>query len=231
MFEIIAVTDRRLCRGDFMERVEALAASGVSAVMLREKDLPPDDYEELARRVIAVCARHSTPFIAHGFPWAARRAGCDRIQLPLPAFMEARGAGALDAEEWRAGVGRTDGRSGALPDGCVLCAGVSVHSPEEARRAADAGAVHVVAGHIFATDSKPGLAPRGTGFLSAVCSSVSIPVYAIGGISEENIGHIKKAGAAGACLMSAFMRMPLAELPAYVERLSNLSCNSSLGSV
>jgi thiamine-phosphate pyrophosphorylase len=42
-------------------------------------------------------------------------------------------------------------------------------------------------------------------FLSGICGRVSIPVYAIGGVSAENIAEIKKAGAAGACLMSSFM--------------------------
>ena len=34
----------------------------------------------------------------------------------------------------------------------------------------------------------------------------SIPVYAIGGISNENINDVRQTGAAGACIMSGFMK-------------------------
>ena len=56
------------------------------------------------------------------------------------------------------------------------------------------------------TDCKKGLAPRGLEFLRKVCESVSVPVYAIGGICNANIDLVRKAGAAGACVMSGLMR-------------------------
>ncbi|MGN0713417.1 MAG: thiamine phosphate synthase [Anaerovoracaceae bacterium] len=39
-----------------------------------------------------------------------------------------------------------------------------------------------------------------------MCKAVAIPVYAIGGISPENIDAVRAAGAAGACVMSGLMR-------------------------
>ena len=62
------------------------------------------------------------------------------------------------------------------------------------------------AGHIFATDCKKGLEPRGTEFLKNAVSSVDIDVYGIGGISPENIGKIQNTGAKGGCIMSGFMK-------------------------
>ncbi len=59
---------------------------------------------------------------------------------------------------------------------------------------------------IFCTESKKGMPPRGTVFLQQVCESVPIPVYAIGGIHQDNIAQIKETKAAGACLMSEYMR-------------------------
>ena len=65
----------------------------------------------------------------------------------------------------------------------------------------------MTAGHIFATDCKAGLPPRGTDFLKEVCSAVQIPVYAIGGIrpEEKQIEKVLSCGAAGACIMSGMM--------------------------
>jgi thiamine-phosphate pyrophosphorylase len=185
MFEIIAVTNRLMCVGDFLERIEALSASGVSGLMLREKDLSEDEYEALARRVSAMCARRGVKFIAHQFIAAAGRLDCGSIHLPLPDFAKHA--------------------SGDLRG---LAAGVSIHSVEEARYAASRGAAYVLAGHIFPTASKEGLEPRGPEFLSKIREAVSLPVYAIGGISEHTIKTIRETGAAGACLMSPFMRRP-----------------------
>lgn len=55
--------------------------------------------------------------------------------------------------------------------------GVSVHSADEAVLAEKMGATYVTAGHIFATDCKKGLEPRGIEFLKNAVSSVDIDVY------------------------------------------------------
>ncbi|MDR1315940.1 MAG: thiamine phosphate synthase [Spirochaetales bacterium] len=182
MFEIIAVTNRLACTDAFSSRIETLSACGISALILREKDLSADEYETLARQVYEVCARRGVKFIAHGFATAAARIGCGAVHLPLPVFISQ----ARDALRG-------------------LAVGVSVHSVEEARQAASRGAAYLVAGHVFQTSSKEGLPPRGLGFLHEICQAVSLPVYAIGGISEHTIKAVRETGAAGACLMSPFM--------------------------
>ena len=70
-------------------------------------------------------------------------------------------------------------------------------------------ASYLTAGHIYATDCKRGLPPRGLGFLKEVCREVSIPVYGIGGIKfdEEQWNDMKKCGAVGGCVMSGMMEI------------------------
>ena len=88
----------------------------------------------------------------------------------------------------------------------------------------------MTAGHIFATDCKKGLPPRGLDFLKNVCDAVGIPVYAIGGIniasSDDStasdapsaydampdinvprLSGVMECGAAGGCIMSGMMRV------------------------
>ena len=82
----------------------------------------------------------------------------------------------------------------------------------------------MTAGHIFATDCKKGLPPRGLDFLKNVCDAVEIPVYAIGGIniassddstaynampdiSVPRLAEVMECGAAGGCIMSGMMRV------------------------
>lgn len=61
------------------------------------------------------------------------------------------------------------------------------------KEAEQLGASYLTAGHIYATDCKRGLPPRGLGFLKEVCREVSIPVYGIGGIKfdEEQWNDMK----------------------------------------
>ena len=92
--------------------------------------------------------------------------------------------------------------------------GTSVHSVEEAIEAQNLGATYISAGHIFATDCKKGVPPRGLDFLKKVCQSVTIPVYAIGGIklSSEQMNDIIECGAKGGCIMSGMMKLKLEDM-------------------
>ena len=83
--------------------------------------------------------------------------------------------------------------------------GASVHSIEEAIEAATFGATYLIAGHIFSTHSKKGVPPRGLNFLKQVCDAVPIPVFAIGGITRNDVNDVKATGAKGVCIMSEAM--------------------------
>lgn len=65
----------------------------------------------------------------------------------------------------------------------------------------------MVAGHIFETDCKKGVPPRGIPFLKSILSASNVPVYGIGGINETNEAQVMEAGAAGVCLMSQAMTL------------------------
>ncbi|MGN0107657.1 MAG: thiamine phosphate synthase [Hominilimicola sp.] len=161
---------------DFFERVGELYKNGVT-VILREKDLSESEYERLAKSVIEVCP----DVILHSYTDAAKRLGVKKIHLPLHKMYESV---------------KNDFET----------VGISVHSAEEAVEAERMGADYVTAGHVFSTDCKKGLAPRGTEYLKSVVNAVKIPVYGIGGILPDNIVEIKTAGACGACIMSGFMK-------------------------
>jgi thiamine-phosphate pyrophosphorylase len=85
--------------------------------------------------------------------------------------------------------------------------GVSVHSAEEAVEAEKLGVTYLIAGNIYETDCKKGLPGKGLEYLEAVCQAVSVPVYAIGGITKEHILDVEQAGAAGGCMMSGLMKI------------------------
>lgn len=175
----ICVTNRNLCRTDFTEVISA-ACKTADMVILREKDLPEDEYRELALKTKKICADNGTDFCINRFSGIASEIGCDALQLSFTDFMN------LDFKFCRTGV--------------------SVHSVTEAVQAQANGADWLIAGHIFATDCKKGVPPRGLEFLTEILSNVEIPVYAIGGINSENEKSVINCGAAGVCIMSGFMR-------------------------
>ena len=167
-----------------MQRVEKIAACRPKGIILREKDLTEEEYKKLAEQVLKLCERYEVPCMLHSFADAAMELGAENIHLPLHIL---RGMDEKKKEKLKE-------------------IGASCHSVEEAQEAEKLGCTYITAGHVFATDCKKGLPPRGLAFLQAVCQSVSIPVYAIGGIGSENIASVRKAGAKGACIMSGLMQ-------------------------
>ncbi len=93
----------------------------------------------------------------------------------------------------------------SFPD---LTVGCSVHGSEEAKQAEQDGAHFCLYGHIFPTDSKPGLPPRGLDSLAEIAAAVSIPVIAIGGIHAGNACRVMEAGATGVAVLSAVFLAP-----------------------
>ena len=181
----ICVTNRTLCRDDFLTRIDHIAKKGVAdAILLREKDLTEREYLELAEKVLSICKSHNRRCILHTYYKAAKELGCKEIHLPLPLLQKMREEG---EKEWFTTVG------------------TSVHSLKQANLAMHLQADYMTAGHIFETDCKKGLPGRGLSFLSKVVCKSEVPVYGIGGISADNAGQIVETGAAGVCIMSGFM--------------------------
>lgn len=100
-----------------------------------------------------------------------------------------------------------------------LRVGRSVHALEEAKRACVEGADYILYGHIYPTDSKPDLQPRGLEELERIVYGVPIPVIAIGGIKPEHVADIRAAGASGFAVMSGITEAhdPVLAIQSYLE--------------
>lgn len=183
MSDILCITNRTLCKEDFLERIEKIAKEKPFGIILREKDLSEYEYAKLACDVREICEKYGVPCIFHSFVNVAKGLNCMGIHLPLHILRT------LSDEDKKA----------------FFMLGTSCHSIEEALEAERLGCTYVIAGHIFETDCKKGLEGRGISFLQEVCQSVEIPVYGIGGINIENIESVRKAGTVGVCVMSGIM--------------------------
>ena len=186
---LIAVTDSATCPRPLAEQIKRLTKLTElrpQAVLLRAKALDKAAYRKLALQAQQSCEAAGIPLILHSDWQLARELGIKKLHLPLALLRQ------LPACE------RT----------YFTWLSTSVHSVEEAIEAQVLGATMLIAGHIYTTQCKAG-APRGLGFLQAVCSAVSLPVYAIGGIGFDAEQHVELQanGARGACVMSAYMRL------------------------
>jgi thiamine-phosphate pyrophosphorylase len=162
------VTDRR--RGDLDRCVERAIRDGVDMIQVREKDLSARELLRLVCRVRDAAAGSNTRILVN-----------DRLDIALAANIH--------------GVhlpGR--GLPAAVVRPHVRVMGCSVHSVDEAVRAAQDGVDFVVFGPVFDT---PGKTPHGLEALRSVAEAVRIPVLAIGGLSAERIADVLAAGAAG----------------------------------
>lgn len=124
----------------------------------------------------------------HNFADFALRAGERNLWLPLGvlrSFSAARGAEFLRANFKK------------------LIA--SCHSEAEAREALELGASAICLSHIFATDCKAGLAPKGLNLIRAVRGFYGGEIYALGGITPRNFASVLRAGADRIAVMSSAM--------------------------
>lgn len=175
------ITDRRTLRPG-ASILDVIAQSNPDWVQIREKDLPARDLFDL---VTAAVTTRRTIIVNTRFD-VALAAGAAGLHLP---------AGSPPPDRWRK----------IAPPGFLL--GVSCHSTDEVREAAQHGADYVVFGPVFAPVSKSSnLKPRGLDVLEQAGRSISIPLLALGGITNENIDACVARGAAGIAAISLFQR-------------------------
>ena len=196
---LIAITDRgRLPAADFGAWLGALAAAGVGAVQLREKDLAAEALLETAvdaRRRLGEAAA----LLINGRADVALAAAADGVHLP---------AAGVPVAALRRRFG----------DALVI--GRSTHSVEEVEAAARDGADYVTFGPVYATPSKARYGePPGPAELRRA-AAVGLPVYALGGVTIDRLPEVAAAGARGAAGISVFLDTArLAELVAAADRL------------
>lgn len=136
----------------------------------------------------AESARRLPVIFVHNFADFALNAGVRNLWLPLGvlrSFSAARGAEFLRANFKK------------------LVA--SCHSEAEAREALELGASAICLSHIFATDCKAGLAPKGLNLIRAVRGFYDGEIYALGGITPRNFASVLRAGADRIAVMSSAM--------------------------
>ena len=182
-----AITDTRVLQlEDLGVRAAAIAAAGPAvALHVRDRTAGGRRLADMTRRFLALAAPPEAAIIVNGHPEIAQGAGAQGVQLA--------------AADLRPGDARR-----VFSRGWIGC---SVHSEEEAERAAEDGADFLLAGSIYPTGTHPGQPARGLGMIQR-CNTLGLPVIAIGGVRLECIHELRDAGAYGIASVSALWDAP-----------------------
>lgn len=161
----------------FMARLQAGLDAGLRLIQLREKDLPRDELRALALRVVAMAHEYGARVLLNGDVALAREVGADGVHL-------------------------TSGQLGELKerpptDWCAA----SCHSAEQLRRAEALGCDFALLSPVLPTQSHPGAPALGWDKFAATAAGSSIPVYALGGLKQEDLQIAWQRGAHGIALL------------------------------
>ena len=144
----------------FLSRLEAKLDGGLGLIQLREKNMPGDEFRVLAQRVLKLAHARGAKVLLNGDVQLAQELGADGVQLSAQQLVELQERPALD---W--------------------CA-ASCHNIEELCRAQDLDCDFALLSPVLPTLSHPGAPHLGWDSFAAIAGGVSIPVYALGGLTD-----------------------------------------------
>lgn len=161
----------------FLTRLEARLNEGLKLIQLREKNLARDELCELARRVVALVHAHGAKVLLNSDVELAQEVGADGVQLTAEQLASLRERPSVD---W--------------------CA-ASCHNAEELRRAEALGCDFALLSPVLPTQSHPGAPHLGWENFAAIAAGSSIPVYALGGLTQGDMQTAWQHGAHGISLL------------------------------
>ncbi|MCX8030120.1 MAG: thiamine phosphate synthase [Thermodesulfovibrionales bacterium] len=185
--KLYLITDRKLffTENAFLYSIERALKAGVTAIQLREKDLPIRDYLRLAYQIKSITEYYRAKLFIN-----------DRVDVALSV-----GASGVHLAQT------------SIPPHAVrkivkknMLIGVSTHSLDEAKIAQTESADFITFGPIFKTPSKLKYGdPVGLNSLKEVRQFITIPILAIGGIDLTNINEVLSAGANGVAVIRSIL--------------------------
>ena len=200
--QLYAITDSHWLNGRTLYSVvkESLEG-GVTFLQLREKELDEEHFLEEARELQKLCREYQVPFVINDNVDIAAAINADGVHV---------GQSDMEAGDVRAKLG---------PDKII---GVTAKTVEQAVLAQERGADYLGVGAVFHTDSKADAKEISFDTLKDICKAVTIPVIAIGGITEENVRELAGSGICGIAVISAIYAQR--DIKKAAENLKNETC-------
>lgn len=180
---LYVVTDRSwLGKNTLENQVEDIIKAGATFIQLREKELDFNSFVTQGKKIKEITEKYKIPFVINDNIEVALAVNADGVHI---------GQGDMNAFDCRKLLG----------DDKIL--GVSAQTVEQALLAEKNGADYIGVGAVFSTSTKNDAEAVSFETLHKICSAVSVPVVAIGGINEQNILQLKGSGIDGVAVISA----------------------------
>ncbi len=180
---LYAVTDRSwVGRQTLYEQIEDALKGGITCLQLREKNLSEDEFVKEAVEVKELCHRYNVALIIN-----------DNVDVALISGADGVHVGIEDTP-----VGEIRKRAGQN-----FIIGATAKTVKQAKEAEEAGADYIGVGAVFPSPTKKNAIRITKEQLKEICSSVSVPAAAIGGIGLDNMDELSGGGMAGIAVVSA----------------------------
>ena len=181
-YSLYLITDRdMLVDTDIYAAVEDSIKGGATLVQLREKDISTLEFHNIASKIKIITDKYKVPLIIN-----------DRIDIALS--VDAAGVH-LGQSDMPASIAR-----GIIGNDKII--GISTSTLGEARMAEKEGADYVGVGAMFPTTTKDDASAVSVFTLKEIKDNISIPVVAIGGITQKNVNLLKEANIDGVAIIS-----------------------------
>jgi 8-oxo-dGTP diphosphatase len=159
----------------YLDLLERAIDRGISLVQLRAKRLAEENYRQLAVAAAELCRSLNVRLLLNCAPHLVPGLDAHGVHLT--------GSGLMELEQR------------PLDTGYLVAA--SCHNREEVIHAGKLGLDFIVVSPVRETASHPGTPAIGLGGLRSLCEVAAMPVYALGGMREADIGSVWQCGAQG----------------------------------
>src|SRR3989344_2920205 len=184
-FGLYFITDSRLTKKTVIDDVKSAIKGGIKIIQYREKGASKEQMLAEAKEIKKLCQKGNVIFLVN-----------DRMDIAL----------AVDADGVHLGQDDTSYETARNILGKNKIIGLTAHNVDESVEAEKLGVDYIGLSPIFSTSTKDDAGKAcGTEMITQVKKHVKIPVVAIGGINESNIGQVLKAGAKNMAIISAIL--------------------------
>jgi len=164
----------------FVRHLARALGRGISLVQLRAKQLTLPQYRALVKQVLPVCESAGARLLVNSDPWCVAELGAHGVHLSSKRLMHLK--------------------ERPLDDHYLV--GGSCHNEAELEHACAIGLDFVVVSPVRETRSHPGTATLGFAGVRALTELANLPVYALGGMEEKDLGRAFESGAQGIAAIS-----------------------------
>lgn len=180
---LYAITDKGNTDNEtFFTQIREALEGGITMLQLREKNLDETAFIEEAKKIKDLCHAYNVPLIIN-----------DNLNVAMQS----------DADGIHVGITDTPVREIRKKTNRHFIIGATAKTIAQAKTAEIDGADYLGVGAVFPSPTKQNAIRITKQELHTICTSVTIPTVAIGGINQKNIIELNGGGMSGIAVVSA----------------------------